>query len=373
MPTRRTSTSCPRRGVAANRAFVVATKHRTHHGDTLCDHLKANVESVILAKSRKPIIIRTVSSSTGRAHLSPNYDCPVAHSMDTTWFAADSNGHIALFDTGENGALPTNAPTAGGASEPSFDTFTISALLLTRSALDTSTKQDLEKFHLTGPESRLVIVAESTLVASAEGYRESPEYSSEVEKLFVQHELMILKEHDPRVLVTTAPIKAARISSITKAPGLIAIYDESQTYDVIWARELWEQAGIFGYQHEFGNDPVFYRRTHHPASPISINDLPQPAHSEISSFVLPVQFSNDSSIDLVEHIPAAHIDTWGDAPLKYSEESDSAYLPPPIPKPVAPPPPSIQDAFMRLFWVFIAIVWAWFILDMIIRWIIKHR
>jgi hypothetical protein len=33
-------------------------------------------------------------------------DYPAAHSMDTEWFAVDADGNIALFDSGEGGAVP---------------------------------------------------------------------------------------------------------------------------------------------------------------------------------------------------------------------------------------------------------------------------
>src|SRR5687768_12014245 len=33
-------------------------------------------------------------------------DFPAAHSMDTYWFAVDAQGHVATFDTGEDGAFP---------------------------------------------------------------------------------------------------------------------------------------------------------------------------------------------------------------------------------------------------------------------------
>ena len=33
-------------------------------------------------------------------------DFPAAHSMDTWWFAVDAEGHVAVFDSGESGAVP---------------------------------------------------------------------------------------------------------------------------------------------------------------------------------------------------------------------------------------------------------------------------
>ncbi len=35
-------------------------------------------------------------------------DYPAAHSMDSTWFAVDEDGHVAVFDTGEGGVAPTS-------------------------------------------------------------------------------------------------------------------------------------------------------------------------------------------------------------------------------------------------------------------------
>lgn len=39
----------------------------------------------------------------------PALDYPAAHSMDTSWFAIDNDGHVAVFDTGESGCVPEDA------------------------------------------------------------------------------------------------------------------------------------------------------------------------------------------------------------------------------------------------------------------------
>jgi hypothetical protein len=41
-------------------------------------------------------------------------DFPAAHSMDTDWFAVDRCGHVALFRSGEAGAVPEHAPVHMG-------------------------------------------------------------------------------------------------------------------------------------------------------------------------------------------------------------------------------------------------------------------
>jgi hypothetical protein len=68
----------------------------------------------------------------------PAVDFPAAHSMDSTWFAVDSEGQVALFDTGEGGALPTEdrfpkGGEAGGADGLSAGDVLV-ALLRWRSA-----------------------------------------------------------------------------------------------------------------------------------------------------------------------------------------------------------------------------------------------
>ena len=39
-----------------------------------------------------------------QSELQPDF--PAAHSMDTTWFAVDKHGHLGVFDSGEDGAVP---------------------------------------------------------------------------------------------------------------------------------------------------------------------------------------------------------------------------------------------------------------------------
>ena len=55
-------------------------------------------------------------------------DCPAAHSMDTIWFAVDADGNIGVFDTGEAGAVPTDAALGINPGGDGIDTFPLDAL-----------------------------------------------------------------------------------------------------------------------------------------------------------------------------------------------------------------------------------------------------
>ena len=47
-------------------------------------------------------------------------DHPAAHSMDTHWFAVDSQGRVGVFDSGEDGAVPLDAATSETVDEERF-------------------------------------------------------------------------------------------------------------------------------------------------------------------------------------------------------------------------------------------------------------
>jgi hypothetical protein len=50
-------------------------------------------------------------------------DYPAAHSMDTIWYAVDRDGHIAVFDSGEDGAVPQVAAPDEEEEETTLDRF----------------------------------------------------------------------------------------------------------------------------------------------------------------------------------------------------------------------------------------------------------
>lgn len=64
-------------------------------------------------------------------------DVPAAHSMDSSWFAVDQDGAVAVFDTGEGGALPSSDrfPKGGEAGgDGGLDPFRTLVLLIERRA-----------------------------------------------------------------------------------------------------------------------------------------------------------------------------------------------------------------------------------------------
>jgi hypothetical protein len=50
-----------------------------------------------------------------------NDELPAAHSMDTTWYSVDEHGHVGVFETGEDGALPIAAAIGASPGDANFD------------------------------------------------------------------------------------------------------------------------------------------------------------------------------------------------------------------------------------------------------------
>jgi hypothetical protein len=61
-------------------------------------------------------------------------DFPAAHSMDTTWFAIDGQGHVAQFHSGEDGHVPEDAAV----EEESLDQDPLAELWALRHGADSS-------------------------------------------------------------------------------------------------------------------------------------------------------------------------------------------------------------------------------------------
>lgn len=63
--------------------------------------------SVLWLTTAMPCIRPTTSSDEKLdSAMNMEQDFPAAHSMDTTWFAVDRKGHVAVFDSGEQGWVP---------------------------------------------------------------------------------------------------------------------------------------------------------------------------------------------------------------------------------------------------------------------------
>jgi len=282
----------------------------------------------------------------------PEGDFPAAHSMDSAWFAVDADGHVASFDTGENGAVPYGAAPGGGNLEIDFDALLLDALLAGIALRDELAKPP-EKAEaeeedddpapvppLPGhdqPQRVVILSAAPSFAEGDAGYRQAPKPRTRAEATFREGELVVVKEADPRILVSLDPVIPERVAALREFSDATVLV-VSDLYYVV--REggagATPEGGIFEYRHDLYNDTAkgsgTYTRQVAPRSPVTLDDVHPSIRDDLAGLRLPVHFAGAPVVELADHMGENDVQTYG-TPL------DPANAPPPPPRaPLALPP-----------------------------------
>ena len=247
---------------------------------------------------------------------------PAAHSMDTTWFAVDEEGHVGFFDTGENGAAPDGASTVYW---PDGMTTALDALPTDEHGFRLAPGPGIEGGAGLSAEVVWRAVREQGQRDTLHGPRiwglvllladEGPLSGLSAASLGIGGDLRVRFEGAlPLIYLSSAPAPLVeRLLSRGQVLGgaLAAPYG-------IDGLDL----GVFGFHPpHYGRTPD-YRRVVHPARPLHVDALPE-AMAELAGAVrLPgVRFSQTRQLRLSDHL-----DAWGyggeEYPLGWSEEEE---------------------------------------------------
>lgn len=243
-------------------------------------------------------------------------DYGAAHSMDTSWFAVDAAGHVARFDSGEDGAVPTNAASRD-ADEHDF--FRFDAALVAR-VLAKLAEADWPR----APEdpARAKIAQRLLFVVRGAGTAYRDEAPASVESKIAPEPLEVVRARAPRVLVTTRPFAPAERRALETHPEVVRVWDERSLHDVLDAADE-GAAGLFVYGHSFEDETAgqgTYARECAPAAPLAIDELPEAEAAELARVKLPIRFGESVSVELADHFRDDEVDKWVDAPLRLPAE-----------------------------------------------------
>jgi hypothetical protein len=236
-------------------------------------------------------------------------DYPAAHSMDTYWFAVDADGNVAMFDTGEGGAVPEDA----WRGEDGLDTF-----------LAEIAKESADR-TIAVATSGDILLAELTTTALTEDLDKSV-YGGNVYNLILQlaSDLVIpelgIEAIDGNYLVRFAgekPIVYIRQIPLVSLQKLIterkAIAGKSLYCDYDYS--LTARFGLYEYEH---NNHILtpYDRKHIPQSPLKLADLPEILQLKlIAAGIDRVKFTESELVQPLEHVPCSawgNVDYWID-------------------------------------------------------------
>jgi hypothetical protein len=207
---------------------------------------------------------------------------PAAHSTDTTWYAVDENGEVALFDTGEPGAVPERAGLMGGqsATEPeAYPLFFMEALSAAR-ALDAEPLSDPDPlrpgFALLAFEDAAIDLARWNLTRVHHGRR-----------LWA---------------ITRETVSQARLEELRTAGAFVIPQGSGFLYEF--------DPGITRYSCEDYDVPGRYTRDR--LAPLKASELPDAVRAPIEKLKLPLKFDQTEELQLADVAGIGELAIWGD-------------------------------------------------------------
>jgi hypothetical protein len=206
---------------------------------------------------------------------------PAAHSTDSKWYAVDENGEVALFDTGEPGAVPLQAGLLGGESEDpadAYELFYMQAIAVSR-ALDAEALEPLDP-----PTAGHVLVAFEDTATDVTTWD-------------------LVSVHKGRRLwtVSTGKLTLQRIDELSKSAFVIP-HDSAHFYET--------EGGITQYGCQDYAVPGLYQRE--ARNVLMAADLPEAVRAKVSKLKLQVKFAETESMQLADLPNIGELAIWGD-------------------------------------------------------------
>jgi hypothetical protein len=255
----------------------------------------------------------------------PLLDYPAAHSMDTDWFAVDGEGNVALFRSGEEGAVPAHA----GFAQDSGSHFLEQLVMEAAAEIWSSGSVRDRHCHVHEP-------------AAEDWQRE------------MFGAVLFLRRRPDRQL--------GRFGDDKLAPR-IALKDETlyPVYSGILRPDVYEQLhadgvcagcgclhlgrlanlGVFEFEcNEYGVPP--YGRTSAPQRPVRVDEMPLALRELLRNKRLSTAiFAQSSKIQPIEHVPC---ETYGGADTYIGTDGETYRLPPRPGQEAAPPLGASREA-----------------------------
>jgi len=235
-------------------------------------------------------------------------DYPAAHSMDTEWFAVDACGNLAVFDSGEGGAVPESNDRVWQTGIHDFDDF-LSKL---------SEKNEHRCIQLKTPGTT---VAENLTLKELQG---KIERTLRQKYQFLDALLLQLSSDEAIARLGIEEIEDNYAVRFAGEPVIVYVKKCSvgkvqklvENRQILAGREMSciaiDSADLFGF-FVYGQDswmPLPYTRTAAPIAPLRLKDLPENLQNVASSNCFrDLQFPDVEVIQPIEYMPCK---TWYD-------------------------------------------------------------
>ena len=227
---------------------------------------------------------------------------PAAHSMDTTWFAVDDDGHVAILNTSENGAYPTGAgPQVADEARAALEEWRAVYFLVNDRARVDDLAGACGDMDPRGqrPQRLCVLLAEGADHGA-------------FERAFMHVSWRVGSAGAPRVLVSETPVTSADWAAMHDhvATKLVLPVDE------VLSDPASDDDGVFHFRHDELGEPGAYRREGPARDRIRVDALPPDLVPRLGFVKLPLSFASAEAFHLADHYTDSECHSWGDVPLR---------------------------------------------------------
>jgi len=293
-------------------------------------------------------------------------ELPAAHSMDTTWFAVDADGHVGRFESSENGAVPKSSGRedsgpGGEGAEHLFDDFLLRAVCAARGLVSGTWSPKERWFHDPSKDHAcaIVVLRAPKQEEKVGGYREGFVRSSCEDEIPAQGR-RILRAEGPRILASTVPLSPGALRRLESHPDVASVILSEQLW---WPDEGEPLHGLYLFEHVDYNSrgPGAYDASaRKPADPVTVHELPPDVASAVSRVQLPVRFAEVTDVHLADHFQDDECAKWHEQ-LPLRNDPPPSEPPKPYVRRVPPPPAPRRAPFVRIALALVAaaLVLAW--------------
>jgi hypothetical protein len=251
-------------------------------------------------------------------------DYPAAHSMDTEWFGIDANGNIAIFDSGEGGAIPnSNYKLRQEAQLDGLDAFLLEMAKNNENRLlKLNIAGELVAKSLSLNECDRVVLSAGRIVGTPNGpqIKTDKPTGSPVLDGWLLHlacddviSQLQIEENDYNYAVRFAGEATIVYVRECKIQTLQTLITEGKVLAGKLLRNyhngLASLFGFFIYEHDDSGAQIPYTCIGKPLVPLCLDDLPEPLQDLVSWIWFDrLQFLDSEIIQPIEHM---RCDTWG--------------------------------------------------------------
>lgn len=226
--------------------------------------------------------------------------------MDTQWFALDEQGHVGVFDTGEDGALPNQAAFGMAPTDSNFDEDELTILRIAHALANG--KDPIGDWRPPPTSGRTLVVIDL----------EDADRAKRVLDVVPGRRFVALNQAAPFLFLSQEELSIEEVEELRAESGVRWTFDLRDSHELFGDPET--DDGLFHFTRDHGEDPGLYTLARAPESPLEVPGELKALRSALGRLQFPLDYAEAKQVHLADHLSEGEWETWGDLPLRYTAE-----------------------------------------------------